>query len=302
MPVRAAPGRFALSIATAAAIVTVVALAGPPQPSVGRPPSTEAPIAADAFRPVNLPSTPEPSPTTWPGLAPEPDEVIPDPLGTDHVEADPAATPTPQPSPPDGPIHEVRTGDNLWLIAAWHKVDLEPIVTWNPGVDPRRLVAGQEILVPGGAPMPANATPPAPQPAPQPARVPAQAPAQSDGSGGHLWPLPIRGTITTRFSGAHAGIDIAAPAGTPVRAIAGGTVTYAGWRNNGGGYVVEIRHPNGMTSTYNHNREVTVSVGEVVATGDLIARVGSTGNSTGPHLDLRVEMGGNLVNPLRLNW
>lgn len=296
--------RLAVSITAAAAIVSAVALAGAPQPSVGRPPSTEAPIAADAFRPVVLPDgETEPAPTPWPGVAPEPDEVFPDPAGTDHSEVDPAGAASPQPSPPEGPIHEVRTGDNLWLIAAWHKVELEPIVTWNPGVDPRRLVAGQEILVPGGAPMPANATPPAPRPARVAARAPAQAPAQSsDGSGSHLWPLPIRGTITTRFSGAHAGIDIAAPSGTPVRAIAGGTVSYAGWKNNGGGYVVEIRHPNGMTSTYNHNREVAVTVGQVVATGELIARVGSTGNSTGPHLDLRVEMGGKLVNPLRLDW
>jgi len=304
--------RLAVSVTAATAIVIVVALAGTAPPSVGRPPSAQASIPPDAFRPVALPeSEPQPSSTPWPGLAPEPDEVIPDPAGTDHTEVDPPAAASPQPSPPDGPIHTVRTGDNLWLIAAWHKVDLEPIITWNPGVDPRRLVAGQDILVPGGAPMPANATPPAPPPPPPPApapapkraQAPAQAPAQSsDGSGSHLWPLPIRGTITTRFSGAHAGIDIAAPSGTPVRAIAGGTVVYAGWRNNGGGYVVEIRHPNGMISTYNHNREVTVSVGQVVATGELVARVGSTGNSTGPHLDLRVEMGGKLVNPLRLDW
>ena len=326
-------GRLAISITAAAAVVIVAALAGAPQPSIGRPPSTEAPIAADAFRPVSVPDEVGPAPTSWTGLASEPDGKAPDPSTPDpstpdpstpdrptpdrptpdrstpdtadssHSERDAAEPVAPEPSPPDGPVHVVRPGDNLWLIAAWHKVELEPILTWNPGVDPRGLVAGQEILVPGGAPMPANATPPAPRPAQVPAQAPAQAPApSSDGSGSHLWPLPIRGTITTRFSGAHPGIDIAAPSGTPVRAIADGTVVYAGWRGNGGGYVVEIRHPNGMTSTYNHNREVAVTVGQVVATGEQIAWVGSTGNSTGPHLDLRVEMGGRLVNPLRLDW
>jgi murein DD-endopeptidase MepM/ murein hydrolase activator NlpD len=116
----------------------------------------------------------------------------------------------------------------------------------------------------------------------------------------HRWPLPVRGLLTTRFSARHPGIDIAAPAGTPVRSIAAGRVVWAGWKRNGGGYVVVIRHPGGMTSTYNHNREVRVRRGRRVSAGQRIASVGSTGLSTGPHLDLRVTMDGRLVNPLRL--
>lgn len=112
--------------------------------------------------------------------------------------------------------------------------------------------------------------------------------------------LPVRGLVTTRFSGAHPGIDISAPAGTSVRAIAAGTVVFAGWKNNGGGYVVVVRHPDGMRSTYNHNESVTVTAGARVGAGQRIARLGSTGRSTGPHLDLRIEMGGRLVNPLGL--
>jgi Membrane-bound metallopeptidase len=84
-----------------------------------------------------------------------------------------------------------------------------------------------------------------------------------------------------------------------VRAIAGGTVAFAGWKNNGGGYVVVIRHAGGMISTYNHNQSLAVRAGQQVIAGQWIARLGSTGNSTGPHLDLRVEMGGQLVDPLR---
>ena len=116
----------------------------------------------------------------------------------------------------------------------------------------------------------------------------------------HRWPLPVRGLVTTRFSGAHPGIDISAPAGTSVRAIAAGTVVFAGWKNNGGGYVVVVRHPDGMRSTYNHNQSVTVAAGARVNAGQRIARLGSTGRSTGPHLDLRIEMGGRFVNPLGL--
>ena len=116
----------------------------------------------------------------------------------------------------------------------------------------------------------------------------------------HLWPLPVRGIITTRFSSSHLGIDIAAPSGTSVRAIAGGTVVWAGWKNNGGGNVVVIRHPDGMISTYNHNRGVAVVVGQRVAQGETIAWVGMTGWATGPHLDFRIEMGGRFVDPLQV--
>jgi len=74
-------------------------------------------------------------------------------------------------------------------------------------------------------------------------------------------------------------------------------VVFAGWKDNGGGYVVVLRHRDGMRSTYNHNRSVTVAVGARVVAGQRIARLGSTGRSTGPHLDLRIEMGGRFVNP-----
>ena len=88
--------------------------------------------------------------------------------------------------------------------------------------------------------------------------------------------------------------------GHPVRAIAAGKVTWAGWKDNGGGYVVVIRHPDGMVSTYNHNTDVAVARGESVRAGQDIARVGATGWATGPHLDLRIEMDGRLINPLKV--
>ena len=210
------------------------------------------------------------------------------------------ATPTPVPTP-DGPIHVVASGDNLWTIARRHSAELAPILRWNEGVDPDRLVAGQRILVPGGSKMR-----PLPQPTPLKPRTASVRPATVDRpaaprvpDGDHLWPLPIRGDLTRGFSAAHPAIDIAAPQGTRVRAIAGGTVVWSGWKNNGGGYVVEIEHPDGMRSTYNHNSKLTVERGDTVDQGDTIALVGSTGNSTGPHLDLRIRMGGRLVDPLR---
>ncbi|MFP5343939.1 MAG: peptidoglycan DD-metalloendopeptidase family protein [Candidatus Limnocylindria bacterium] len=197
-----------------------------------------------------------------------------------------------------GPIHVIEKGDTLWQVAAWHGADLEAILRWNPRVDPRNIRLGARILVPGGERMPAR-------PRVMPRRIVATSPTQPStpaptATRGHRWPLPVKGRITTRFSTRHPGIDIAAPSGTTVRAIAGGTVVWAGWKDNGGGYVVVIRHPDGMVSTYNHNKEVTVERGQAVQAGQRIARVGATGRATGPHLDLRIEMNGRLIDPLSL--
>lgn len=225
------------------------------------------------------------------------------------VEPAPGATPVPRPStavpagprPPRGPTHVVVAGDNLWTIARSHSAPLTAILRWNDGLDPSRLVAGQRILVPGGTTIPAARAPAPPRPTtPRAATVrPSPRPAApSRSTGGHTWPLAVRGMITTAFSSAHRGIDIAASLGTPVRVVAGGIVAWAGWLNNGGGNVVVVRHPNGMRSTYNHTSTILVRVGQAVAAGETIARVGSTGWSSGPHLDFRIEMGGRFVDPL----
>jgi murein DD-endopeptidase MepM/ murein hydrolase activator NlpD len=78
-----------------------------------------------------------------------------------------------------------------------------------------------------------------------------------------------------------------------------GTVVWSGWKDNRGGFVVEILHPDGMRSTYNHNSKLTVGPGDTVAKGETVALVGSTGWSSGPHLDLRIWMYDRLVDPLR---
>ena len=118
---------------------------------------------------------------------------------------------------------------------------------------------------------------------------------------------PITGRITSRFGGRkspggigstnHQGIDIAAPRGTPVYAADGGTVTYSGWMG-GYGYLVEIDHGNGYKTRYGHNSSLTVSVGQHVYKGQQIARVGSTGNSTGNHCHFEVRYNGVARNPL----
>ena len=114
---------------------------------------------------------------------------------------------------------------------------------------------------------------------------------------------PTRGLVTQEFLAAnqdarrfHPGIDIAAPAGTPVRAAAAGSVIRAGWDEQYG-YLVGIDHGIGIETYYGHNSRLTVSLGQRVERGGLIGWVGSTGRSTDPHLHFEVRREGIPVDP-----
>ena len=104
-----------------------------------------------------------------------------------------------------------------------------------------------------------------------------------------------------RYFRPHLGIDYAAPAGTPVSSIGEGTVTFAGW-NDGFGKFVKIRHNSVYTTTYGHLSKITARLGARVHQGDVIGKVGSTGLSTGPHLDFRINRNGRPVNFLKLQF
>ena len=114
---------------------------------------------------------------------------------------------------------------------------------------------------------------------------------------------PISGTITSRFgsissvrSGAHTGLDIAAKKGTPIVAAAAGTVTYSGYQG-ALGYLIKISHGNGVETYYGHCSKLYAKKDQYVNQGETIAAVGSTGNSTGPHLHLEVRVNGVAYNP-----
>jgi murein DD-endopeptidase MepM/ murein hydrolase activator NlpD len=96
----------------------------------------------------------------------------------------------------------------------------------------------------------------------------------------------------------HLGVDYAAPAGTPVRAVAAGIVEYAGW-NGEGGKTVKLRHTGGYQTLYMHLSNISIRPGARVSQGDQVGRVGSTGLATGPHLDFRVYLNGKPQNPTR---
>ena len=122
--------------------------------------------------------------------------------------------------------------------------------------------------------------------------------APAPATGALVWPIPA-GSISQYYHAGHLALDIAASYGSQIVAAQGGTVTWAGWRNNGGGYVISINHGNGMTTTYNHLGSIWVSPGQYVAAGQGIGGVGCTGLCTGPHVHFEVNVNGVIDNPLR---
>lgn len=114
---------------------------------------------------------------------------------------------------------------------------------------------------------------------------------------------PITGTISSRFgasssirSGAHTGLDIASSSGSPIKAAGSGTVSFAGWKGSYGNLLV-ITHSNGVQTYYGHCSKLYVSSGQSVSQGQTVAAVGSTGNSTGPHLHFEIRVNGVAYNP-----
>lgn len=132
--------------------------------------------------------------------------------------------------------------------------------------------------------------------------------APSEGLGSMPEGLPLAGRLSSSYGlrvhpilGGlrwHGGVDLAAPAGTPVRATSDGVVERAAW-SGGYGLMVELDHGQGTESLYGHMERITVAAGQSVKKGDLLGYVGSTGLSTGPHLHYEIRRGGHTVDPLR---
>jgi murein DD-endopeptidase MepM/ murein hydrolase activator NlpD len=212
--------------------------------------------------------------------------------------------------PVSGVVVTVAATDTLESLAAAYDVDPADIVAVNELDDPV-LVVGQTLTIPG-ARSSGIATP-----KPKPTAAPTKKPVRSSGGGGSggstrpptqytggkfAWPV-AGGYISQGYHYGHYGIDIAADRGTPAKAAGGGTVIFAGWKDNGGGYQVWIAHGSNLFTTYNHMSSVSVGRGQHVGRGQQVGRVGMTGNATGPHLHFEVWKGpiwdgGTRVNPL----
>jgi murein DD-endopeptidase MepM/ murein hydrolase activator NlpD len=203
--------------------------------------------------------------------------------------------------PIDGLVVVVRPGDTLASIAADRKVRVPAIVDANH-LWTNDVAVGETLIIPGakGPALPA----PKPQPAPKPAPKPAPSTSVRVIAGGWVFPVVGGGAyISQYFHASHPAIDIAADYGTPVRAAHAGRVTFAGWKNNGGGWQVWISHGGNLYTTYNHMSSLSVSAGQSIDAGQRVGRIGQSGWATGPHCHFEVWRGpiwsgGIRVNPL----
>jgi len=115
--------------------------------------------------------------------------------------------------------------------------------------------------------------------------------------------LPVTGRITSRYGersslrrSTHTGLDIACTTGTDIKVVSNGTVTFSGKKGSYGNLII-VDHGNGVETWYGHCSKLYANVGDTVTAGDVIAAVGSTGNSTGPHLHFEIRINGECVNP-----
>ena len=177
-------------------------------------------------------------------------------------------------------LYRVKAGDTLWQIAKRYRADWLALAKAGCLDDCNNIKIGQVL------------------------RIPAETSFDLD-SAGDLPPIlyswPVVGRITSHYGGRHDefhhGLDIAAPLGTPIRAVAKGQVAYAGWRPIYGQTVI-INHDDGRKTLYAHASRILVRKGQAVAAGKVIAEIGSTGRSTGPHLHFEIYEQGRTVDPL----
>jgi len=204
--------------------------------------------------------------------------------------------------PVDGTYYEWNAGDGLTAVATFFGVSTQDIIDWpgnnlpqdlNPE-DPK-IEPGTRLVIPDGsrefvswrAPRITRSNPAVAKLA-----GPGACGSIYDGPVGEgffIWPTPATFLSGYGFSDFHPGIDIAGSEGTAVYASATGVVVYAGWNNYGYGEMVVIDHGDGWQTLYAHLSQVNVACGQATFQGNVIGRVGNTGNSSGAHLHFETE-------------
>jgi len=213
--------------------------------------------------------------------------------------------------PMDGVIYKWETGNGLNGVAEFYGVTPDVIIDW-PGNNLNRdtlgdlslpnIPAGTSLFIPGGIAETIDYLP----------QVSRDTPAVSTsygegycgvitsgamGSGTFMWPSTETYLSGYDWSSIHHGIDIAGDLGNSIFASDTGVVVYSGWNNNGYGNLIILDHGNGWQTVYAHLSDIYVYCGESVNQGDTIAAMGSTGNSSGPHLHFEIRQNGGYVNP-----
>jgi len=222
-----------------------------------------------------------------PGRPAETTPPVSDSRSPEEAEAVPEESTAPEEF--TGVYHEVKEGETLWRIAKTYEVDLETLQWVNDVQDVTDLRIGRILFVPGVREV--RVVPPL---------APGELAPPPEGRISVSWPL--KGRFTSGFGmrghSRHEGIDLAAPTGTPVRAAASGRVVYSGSGMRGYGKVVVLKHENELSTVYAHNSVLLVKMGQTVKKGQVIARVGSTGRATGPHLHFEVRRRGVAEDPM----
>jgi murein DD-endopeptidase MepM/ murein hydrolase activator NlpD len=206
--------------------------------------------------------------------------------------------------PIDGTVERVANDITIADIAAKYNADPFAIIDWESnallGAAPETvLTSGIQVFVPGGTGEQISWNP-----------TVERSPGGSNGAGGTIafapgepgscgaqpnpggfgnWTRPLNGYSWVQgFTAWHTGVDLSAPVGTPVGAALGGTVIFRGWNNFGYGYLVVLAH-GPFTTVYGHLSDIYVSCGQSISPGQTVGAVGSTGNSSGPHLHFEIR-------------
>lgn len=190
-------------------------------------------------------------------------------------------------------LHIISRGETMWDIAKKYGVSVNDMRAVNSDKNPTNLKIGEKLTIPSKQNENQNIY--------RTASLDIKEPSRGNSLAKQKYDWPIRGTITSRYgwrsSGFHHGLDIANKVGTPIRAVASGKVSFAGYKGVYGLKVV-IDHSDGKQTLYAHAQNVYVKTGDTVRSGDVIATVGTTGRTTGPHIHFEVKENGKHFDPL----
>jgi murein DD-endopeptidase MepM/ murein hydrolase activator NlpD len=208
----------------------------------------------------------------------------------------------------DGIFYKLKKGDTIEGVAKKYQVALDRVRKVNPTVDLVSLKNGDEIFLPGARPEAITDVQTTGKKSDSTVAAKKGAESKSSGKGSRAYRWPVMGRINSPFGWRrhpitkrrdfHTGLDIKADRGTVIRSARDGRVAYAGWMG-GYGKVVVVEHGDGQSTLYAHCSSLLVQQGASVSVGQNVARVGTTGRSTGPHLHFEVRNGNSSENPLK---